>query len=83
MKYNSAILTITDVDNYGNRLQNYALQTLLSRYGSCTTITMPIGIRKKLPYYLINGRERFFPFLLSAYILMYLMMNVLSSSNIL
>lgn len=56
MKYNSAILTITDVDNYGNRLQNYALQSLLSRYGTCTTITMPIGIKKKLPYCLIKGR---------------------------
>ncbi|RYQ03877.1 Polysaccharide pyruvyl transferase [Bifidobacterium pseudolongum subsp. globosum] len=32
------ILTINDPMNYGNRLQNYALQTVLSRYGNTTTI---------------------------------------------
>lgn len=33
------ILTINDTaSNYGNRLQNYALQTLLSGYGAATTI---------------------------------------------
>lgn len=33
-----AILTISDIDNYGNRLQNYALQEMLKAYGPVTTI---------------------------------------------
>ncbi|MBT1177300.1 polysaccharide pyruvyl transferase family protein [Bifidobacterium callimiconis] len=32
------IVTINDYTNYGNRLQNYALQTLLSQFGPCETI---------------------------------------------
>lgn len=32
------ILTINDINNYGNRLQNYALQELLKEYGDTTTI---------------------------------------------
>ncbi len=35
-----AILTINDNTNYGNRLQNYALSLLLSRFGDPTTILM-------------------------------------------
>lgn len=45
MRYKSAILTIFDYCNYGNRLQNYALHTPLSRYGACASIVMPIGIK--------------------------------------
>lgn len=41
MRYRSAILTICDSTNYGNRLQNYALHTLLQQYGPCSTIAMP------------------------------------------
>lgn len=37
----SAILTINDDNNYGNRLQNYALTKLLSQYGETTTIYYP------------------------------------------
>lgn len=33
------ILTINDVNNYGNRLQNYALTELLSNYGEVSTFT--------------------------------------------
>lgn len=33
-----AILTINDIDNYGNRLQNYALQEVLNHFGDVTTI---------------------------------------------
>lgn len=33
-----SILTINDPTNYGNRLQNYALQQVLSTYGPTTTI---------------------------------------------
>lgn len=33
-----AILTINDDLNYGNRLQNYALQKVLERYGDVTTL---------------------------------------------
>jgi hypothetical protein len=32
------ILTLNDIRNYGNRLQNYALQELLKPYGDTTTI---------------------------------------------
>ena len=38
-----AILTVNDKANYGNRLQNYALQELLRPYGSVTTIRMRPG----------------------------------------
>ncbi len=47
MRYKSAILTICDRGNYGNRLQNYALHTLLQQYGSCSTIAMPTGVVKR------------------------------------
>lgn len=44
------IVTITDHANYGNRLQNYALQTLLSQYGDVTTaymyLDMTSGLKK-------------------------------------
>ena len=36
MKYN-VIITINDESNYGNRLQNYALLSLLEKYGKTTT----------------------------------------------
>lgn len=36
-EYNSIIITLNDIENYGNRLQNYALNYLLSEYGSVTT----------------------------------------------
>lgn len=41
------IVTITDHSNYGNRLQNYALQTLLSQYDKTTTAFMDIGITSR------------------------------------
>lgn len=34
---NNLIVTISDYVNYGNRLQNYALQAMLSEYGDTTT----------------------------------------------
>lgn len=37
MKKNIVIITINDLTNYGNRLQNYALTTILSKYGSIST----------------------------------------------
>jgi hypothetical protein len=37
-RINIAILTINDNLNYGNRLQNYALQQILKEYGNVTTI---------------------------------------------
>lgn len=42
------IVTITDHSNYGNRLQNYALQTLLSQHDDTTTASMDIGITSGL-----------------------------------
>lgn len=39
------IITITDYDNYGNRLQNYALQKVLNRMGHdvVTIVNSPVG----------------------------------------
>lgn len=39
----SAIVTINDVTNYGNRLQNYALEQILKQYSNCTTIHVDVG----------------------------------------
>lgn len=47
---NIAILTINDNNNYGNRLQNYALSKVLSRYGSCTTIKMYCKVDNHIAY---------------------------------
>lgn len=44
------IVTITDYSNYGNRLQNYALQTLLSQYEETTTAYMDLGISNSIDY---------------------------------
>lgn len=38
------ILTINDDGNYGNRLQNYALQELLKQYGPVTTIRTYLNV---------------------------------------
>lgn len=32
------ICTINDSNNYGNRLQNYALEVVLKKYGTCSTV---------------------------------------------
>lgn len=40
----SLIVTITDVTNYGNRLQNYALNSLLQKYGPCDTAEFIPGV---------------------------------------
>ena len=47
-RYNmtNLIVTITDHANYGNRLQNYAIQTLLSQYGDVTTAYMYLGMTR-------------------------------------
>lgn len=47
MKY-IGILTINDNGNYGNRLQNYALSRVLSKYGVCTTIQMYNNVESAL-----------------------------------
>ena len=41
---NTIIVTITDITNYGNRLQNYALNQLLTSYGACSTAEFVPGI---------------------------------------
>lgn len=46
------IVTILDIGNYGNRLQNFALQQLLNSYGSCTTVDFPTYIYS-FPRYLL------------------------------
>jgi hypothetical protein len=47
---NIAILTINDNLNYGNRLQNYALQQILKEYGDVTTIRMLARAHSQLSY---------------------------------
>lgn len=51
------ILTINDDNNYGNRLQNYALQELLRQFGSVTTIHFVHDINSSLDYYKIFWRS--------------------------
>lgn len=56
MEFKNLILTISDYGNYGNRLQNYALKTVLEHYGPTATIysridrshsrNSPIGVFK-------------------------------------
>ena len=50
MNFNSAIETIYDYTNYGNRLQNYAMYSLLEKYGSCTNIKMLLGVTNYKEY---------------------------------
>lgn len=50
MNFNSAIETIYDYTNYGNRLQNYAMYSLLEEYGSCTNIKMLLGVTNYKEY---------------------------------
>ena len=45
MKY--GILTINDKSNYGNRLQNFALQEILKKYGQVETINNVYGLYNK------------------------------------
>ncbi|OZG68549.1 polysaccharide pyruvyl transferase family protein [Bifidobacterium eulemuris] len=47
-----AILTINDIDNYGNRLQNYALVQLLGGKDTCTTIHLDIYRYSIFKYYI-------------------------------
>lgn len=51
------IVTITDYSNYGNRLQNYALQTLLSQYEDATTAYMELGISNEIKKLISKGRR--------------------------
>lgn len=46
----TAIITIDDYTNYGNRLQNYALQRVLSLYGRTCTLQCPINSESILKY---------------------------------
>lgn len=45
-----AIVTLNDDNNYGNRLQNYALQVLLSKYGDVTTVDIRAGVSTRSSY---------------------------------
>ncbi|MGO5288823.1 polysaccharide pyruvyl transferase family protein [Pseudoscardovia suis] len=48
----SLIVTISDSSNYGNRLQNYALSCLLSKYGEPSTSRFVLGITNRKDYIL-------------------------------
>lgn len=56
----SLIVTITDETNYGNRLQNYALNSLLMNYGSCDTAEFVLGVSDRRGYIRarMNGIKR-------------------------
>ena len=58
-RYNmtNLIVTITDHANYGNRLQNYAIQTLLSQYGDVTTAYMYLGMTSGLKKVIRTGKQ--------------------------
>ncbi len=55
------IVTITDYSNYGNRLQNYALQTLLSQYDDTTTAYMDLGVDSALKSAIKKGKRLTLP----------------------
>lgn len=55
----SLIVTISDNTNYGNRLQNYALSCLLSRYGEPSTACFALGVTNKKSY-ILRTAKRFF-----------------------
>lgn len=46
-----AIVTLNDDNNYGNRLQNYALQKLLGKYGDVTTVEIRAGVSTCRAYF--------------------------------
>lgn len=48
---NSLIVTISDDRNYGNRLQNYALTQMLSKYGHPTTAKLAASTSTSREYY--------------------------------
>ena len=54
-----AILTITDGQNYGNRLQNYALQTVLESLGN------DVETIKRRTFRDLPKTKQFFPILTS------------------
>lgn len=65
MKY--GILTINDMDNYGNQLQNYALQEQIKKIGKVETIKNIEGLykknyRKRIIYKLKTAAKSLLPF---------------------
>lgn len=44
MRKINGIVTINDISNYGNRLQNYAMQQLLKKYGESYTIDLRVNV---------------------------------------
>lgn len=61
-KQNIVILTLNDIENYGNRLQNYALAQVLSRYGEVKTAYCAAA-NKSLPAHLSRVVYAFVRFL--------------------
>lgn len=57
MKKHFLIVTINDPVNYGNRLQNYALSTLISKYGKADTIKCELSISNKIRWLLCPLRN--------------------------
>ncbi|MCH9276848.1 polysaccharide pyruvyl transferase family protein [Bifidobacterium amazonense] len=66
-----SILTINDPINYGNRLQNYALQRVLKRYGNVNTLNLPNERTSSLIYNIrMHIKNIFRPFLLHCFSLL-------------
>lgn len=57
VEFNTAIETICDYTNYGNRLQNYALRSILLKYGHCANIRMLLGVSSKWEYMIYEVRS--------------------------
>lgn len=45
-KIEIGIITVNDPKNYGNRLQNYALQQVLRDYGTVSTVNQFLNVSK-------------------------------------
>ncbi len=56
MEKKIGIITITDLNNYGNRLQNYAMQEVLSQFGSVYSIKRYYGCHNKGRIFLLLAR---------------------------
>lgn len=52
------IITIKDDDNYGNRLQNYAVYKILNKYGNAKNIIRTYGGENRTEFRMMLGRHK-------------------------
>lgn len=55
------IITINDINNYGNRLQNYALENMLGQFGEATTVQMRMASDTSGMLYIRRIKDRLLP----------------------